>query len=162
MSESSAFIVIPCFVAPSKIHIGGTGYFVSEPVAPGQFVIAPTNIHQVLKIDELNNLPANLQAASVEWFDEHFVVSNHWDRECYMNHSFEPNCHYHLGFTIAIKPMLAGEEITVDYRFLLMEGYAAEFLDSVTNQPVIGLPFVEKMARSAEILGQIYGRPKLK
>jgi len=79
-----------------------------------------------------------------------------------MNHSFEPNCHYHLGFTIAIKPMLAGEEITVDYRFLLMEGYAAEFLDSVTNQPVIGLPFVEKMARSAEILGQIFGRPKLK
>lgn len=43
------------------------------------------------------------------------------DNARFMNHSFEPNCDDRTGVTFALRDILAGEELTCDYRVFDLE-----------------------------------------
>ncbi|WP_027390116.1 SET domain-containing protein-lysine N-methyltransferase [Chrysiogenes arsenatis] len=149
-------INIPYYVADSLIPLAGKGLFVSEKVDIGRVVVAPTHISETITLEELTAVPDHPHAeSSIRWFENHCTISPEWPDECFVNHSFTPSCLWHLGFLFAQRDLLQGEEITVDYRYLLGPEVKLPFCDSVTHQPIIGLSWAEKLLRSSETMLQI-------
>ncbi len=149
-------IIPPYRVAPSGIAGAGQGLFVTAPVARGSVIIAPDNVHTVWPESRLRTLPDDsLEVrASVRWFEQWFSITPEWSDECYVNHAFEPTGLWHLGFIFARADLVAGTEITTDYRLLLGEGEDPGFTCSVSGRPIIGLPWRDSLGDSArQLLG---------
>ncbi|OQA78851.1 MAG: SET domain protein [bacterium ADurb.Bin243] len=151
-------IMIDYEVKHSLINKAGMGIFALKDVARGTVVSAPDQIDKLYRIEEINRMPQDSveYQSCVRWFEEYYSFSNKWSDECYYNHSFEPNCLWHLGFVFSARAIAAGEEITVDYSHLLEEGEKSMFRDSKTGEHVVGLNFREAIRRSAEKLVEIY------
>lgn len=154
-------MILPSYrVAPSTIPGAGQGVFLGENVARGRIVVAPDAIPRVFRWDEVMAMPDRdaALAASVRWFEDRYTVSPEWPDECYLNHSFEANGLWHLGFVFAARDLVAGEEVTVDYRHLLGEGQEESFRDAISGQAIIGWSWRESLARStSELAGLIPG-----
>ncbi len=146
-------------VDSSRIAGAGRGVFLAEPVAAGCTLIAPDAIERVHRWPEVEAMPDAdaAKAASVRWFDESFTVSLDWPDECYINHSFNPNGLWHLGFVFAARDLHAGEELTIDYRHLLPEGEREAFLDADSGQPIVGWSGRESLRRSTAALARLLG-----
>lgn len=146
-------------VAPSRIPGAGQGVFLDQAVAAGTTLIAPDGIGQTYRWSELDALPDPdaARAASVRWFDERYTVSLDWPDECYLNHSFQPNGLWHLGFVFAARALVPGEELTIDYRHLLPEGQAEAFVDALTGTAIIGWSGRESLRRSLASLSAVLG-----
>ena len=129
-------MILPRYhIAASRIPGAGKGLFLDEAVAAGSLVTAPDDIRKVYKWTDIEALPdaAQLLPATVRWFEDRYTVSPEWPDECYINHAFEPNGLWHLGFVFALADLCAGAEITVDYRHLLAPGQREDFDDAVTG-----------------------------
>lgn len=153
-------MILPAYrVAPSTIPGAGQGVFVSEAVERGRILVAPDAIPRVFRWEEVLALPDRdaALAASVRWFEDRFTVSPEWPDECYLNHSFEPNGLWHLGFVFAARDLAAGEEVTVDYRHLLGEGQQEEFRDAVSGRAIVGWSWQESLSRSTRDLAALLG-----
>lgn len=151
-------MILPSYrVAASSIPGAGRGLFIEAPVRAGQIIVAPDAIPQVYRWDALTALPdqESVLAASVRWFEDRFTVSLDWPDECFINHDFEPNGLWHLGFVFAARDMTAGEELTVDYRHLLAEGQEEEFRDARTGQVIVGWSWAESLRRSTTALATL-------
>jgi hypothetical protein len=158
--EIFLMICIPYHVADSLIPLAGKGLFSAKSVAAGKVIIAPTHINETITLQELTSIPDHPHAdSSIRWFEDHCTVSPDWPDECYVNHSFSPSALWHLGFIFALRPLAAGEEITVDYRHLLGPNVELAFLDSITQQAIIGFSWGEKLLRSSE---QMYELAKIR
>lgn len=101
--------------------------------------------------------PAAARAASVRWFEEFYTVSLEWPDECYINHSFDPNGLWHLGFVFASRDIAQDEELTIDYRHLLPEGVAETFADADSGLPIIGWSGRESLQLSTLALARLLG-----
>lgn len=137
-------MIIPKYtIAPSQIPNAGQGVFLAEPVRRGSVIVAPDRIDQTLSHQQFELLPNGSEEinSSVRWFDGHYTVCPEWTDECYINHAFEPTGLWHLGFVFAKADLAIGTEITMDYRYILGENCSPEFIDSLTQQPIIGLPW---------------------
>ena len=148
-------MILPSYrVAPSTIPGAGQGVFITEDVARGRILVAPDAIPRVFRWDEVMAMPDRdaALAASVRWFEDRFTVSPEWPDECYLNHGFEPNGLWHLGFVFAARDLSAGEEVTVDYRHLLGEGQEEGFRDALTGREIIGWSWHESLSRSTSDL----------
>lgn len=153
-------MILPRYrVLASRIRGAGRGIFIEEPVEPGRVVIAPDAIPRVHRWSELDAMPdpAAARAASVRWFEEFYTVSLDWPDECYLNHSFEPNGLWHLGFVFAARPLRPGDELTIDYRHLLPEGEAEAFLDADSGTAIVGWSGSESLRRSTAALARLLG-----
>ncbi|MBD8526489.1 SET domain-containing protein-lysine N-methyltransferase [Pseudomarimonas arenosa] len=146
-------------VAPSRIPGAGQGIFLREPIAAGRIIVAPEGIPQVYRWDEVLAMPdqTSALAASVRWFEDRFTVTLEWPDECYINHSFQPNGLWHLGFVFAARDIEADDELTVDYRHLLGEGQREEFNDAVSGESIIGWSWEESLRRSTAELASLTG-----
>jgi hypothetical protein len=148
-------MILPSYrVAPSTIPGAGQGVFVTEAVERGRILVAPDAIPRVFRWDEVMAMPDRevALAASVRWFEDRFTVSPEWPDECYLNHCFEPNGLWHLGFVFAARDLSAGEEVTVDYRHLLGEGQEEGFRDALSGREIIGWSWHESLSRSTRDL----------
>ncbi len=153
-------MIIPVYrVEPSRIAGAGSGVFLAQAVAAGSVIVAPDAIPRVHRWAELDTMsdPAAARAASVRWFEEFYTVSLDWPDECYINHSFQPNGLWHLGFVFAAGPITPDDELTIDYRHLLPEGEAESFTDADTGQPIIGWSGRESLRRSTTDLARLLG-----
>jgi hypothetical protein len=154
-------MILPAYhVAPSTIPGAGQGVFVTEAVSRGRIVVAPDAIPRVFRWDEVMAMPDRdaALAASVRWFEDRYTVSPDWPDECYLNHSFEPNGLWHLGFVFAARDLGAGDEVTVDYRHLLGEGQEESFRDSLSGRAIVGWSWQDSLARSThELAGLLAG-----
>ena len=151
-------MILPRYrVAPSTIPGAGQGVFVEEAVPGGRILVAPDAIPQVYRWEEVMALPdrETALAASVRWFEDRFTVSPEWPDECYLNHCFEPNGLWHLGFVFAARDLAPGEEITIDYRHLLGEGQEESFRDATSGQAIIGWSWQESLSRSTRDLASL-------
>ena len=83
--------------------------------------------------------------SSIRWFEDHCTVSPEWPDDCYVNHSFEPNGLWHLGFIFALRPIAPGEEICVDYRHIIGPDVEMPFVDALTQAPIIGLSWEDSL-----------------
>lgn len=151
-------MILPRYhIGPSSIAGAGQGLFVDEPVARGRIITAPDAIPRVYTLDEVFALPdaANLLPATVRWFEDRYTVTPEWPDECYINHAFEPNGLWHLGFVFAARDLSAGDEITVDYRHLLAPGQQEEFLDAHSGQAIVGFQWRESLLASTRALADL-------
>jgi hypothetical protein len=153
-------MILPRYhIGPSTIAGAGQGLFLDEPVARGRLITAPDAIARVYTFDEINALPdaAQLLPATVRWFEDRYTVTPEWPDECYINHAFEPNGLWHLGFVFAAADLAAGAEVTVDYRHLLAPGQEEEFLDALSGERIVGFDWNESLRASTRVLSTLLG-----
>lgn len=147
-----------CFkyeVKDSLIPHSGKGLFTTETISAGKVLVAPDNINDICRVDELVDETRAL--SSVRWFEDYCSVAQHWPDECYINHSFSANSLWHLGFTIALRDIKPGEEITMDYSHLLAEGVEA-FTDSITGKTLRGLGWEQAFKTQLSLLQKAMGQ----
>jgi SET domain-containing protein len=148
-------MIIPRYtVAPSSIPFAGKGLFADEVIRKGAVIIAPDNVHTVWPEKKLREYASDSVEveSSVRWFEGYFSLTPEWSDECYVNHSFTPNAQWHLGFIFALRELQPGEEITMDYRYVIGSSEEMPFKDSVTGRAIIGLSWDECLRGSAEQL----------
>lgn len=151
-------MIIPRYkVDVSQIPFAGKGLFADGVIRKGAVIIAPDNVHTVWPEKKLREYaPDSIEVeSSVRWFEDHFSLTPEWSDECYVNHSFSPNAHWHLGFIFALREIAAGEEITMDYRYVIGSGEEMPFKDSVTGREIVGLPWEECLRASATTLATL-------
>ena len=140
-------------VNPSGIAGAGQGLFLREAVSAGRVIIAPSHIQQTVALQEILSHPDHpMSDSSIRWFEDYCTVSPDWPTECYVNHAFNPNGLWHLGFIFAARDLLPGEEITVDYRHLIGPDVVMPFRDSVTQQDIVGFSWQQSLHLSTEQL----------
>jgi len=66
----------------------------------------------------------------------------------YTNHSENPTLLYHCGILFARRDIAAGEELTVNYKYILAEGDVTSFVDADTGNLVSGLDGAEALRQS--------------
>jgi len=145
-------LIIPRYqVGPSLIPFAGKGLFADEVIRKGAVIIAPDNVHTVWPEKKLREYaPDSVEVeSSVRWFEDYFSLTPEWSDECYVNHSFTPNAQWHLGFIFALRELAAGEEITMDYRYVIGSAEEMPFKDSVTGRAIVGLSWEECLRGSA-------------
>lgn len=145
-------MILPAYrVAASRIPLAGQGLFLVGPLPRGRVIVAPDNIHTVWPEDRLRTYPEESieVRSSVRWFEDRFSLTPEWSDECYINHSFAPTALWHLGFIFALDDLTADTEITMDYRHVIGDGEQMPFLDSVTGQRIVGLPWAENLRQTA-------------
>ena len=148
-------MILPRYrIAASAIQGAGKGLFLDEIVLAGRIVAAPDAIDKTVSLAELQQQPDQMYA-SARWFEDRYTVSPEWPDECYINHSFEPNGLWHLGFVFALRDLPVGTEITVDYRHLLPPGQVEDFIDSATGERIIGLPWAESLTTTTRALARV-------
>jgi hypothetical protein len=151
-------MIIPRYkVAPSLIPFAGNGLFADEVVRKGAVIIAPDNVHTIWPEKKLRDYaPDSVEVeSSVRWFEDYFSLTPEWSDECYVNHSFTPNAQWHLGFIFALRELALGEEITMDYRYVIGSAEEMPFKDSVTGRAIIGLSWEECLRHSATVLATL-------
>lgn len=151
-------IRIPHFVAPSHIPGAGQGLFARSACAAGDVLMYPNEAHETLDRAAFLALPAEAPelASCVRWFADCYTLDRAWSVEAFLNHSFTPNCLWHLGFVFAGRPIEAGEELTIDYRLILDDGVTLDFSDSTTGEAITGFSWEEAMRRSSAALAAMF------
>lgn len=152
-----AMIIQQYRVSPSRIPGAGKGIFLERTVKRGSVIIAPTEVRNAHLFfgAAVDALPPALQSTSIRWFEDYCTIDPDWNDECYINHSFEPNGLWHLGFVFALDDLQAGTELTIDYRFLIKEGETPGFRDALTNQEIRGFSWQESLRHSTRQLQDI-------
>lgn len=151
-------LIIPLYqVSASRIPLAGKGLFAGETIRRGAVIIAPDNVHTVWPEKKLREYAADSieVESSVRWFENYFSLTPEWSDECYVNHSFTPNAQWHLGFIFAVREIAAGEEITMDYQYVIGSGEEMPFKDSVTGRSIVGLSWEECLRASAATLSAL-------
>lgn len=139
-------ITIAYRVASSTVAGAGKGFFVEEAVSAGRVLIAPTNATHTVRLAEIFSPQSHPHAeTSVVWFEDHCVVSPDFPDDFFINHSFAPNAVWHLGFVFALRDILPGEELFLDYRHLIAPGVALDFRDGATGEEIIGLAWKDSL-----------------
>lgn len=152
-------MILPRYrVAESCIPFAGKGLFVDEGVARGRVIVAPDNVHTVWPESRLRTCPADSVEvrSSVRWFEDRFSLTPEWSDECYVNHSYAPSALWHLGFVFALTDLAPGSEVTMDYRYVIGDGEAMPFQDSVTGRPIVGLPWDDCIRQTAAQLAALF------
>jgi len=144
-------ILVKYFIAPSQIFKAGKGLFLEEECPKGKVLIIPNEIQCLVSEKEIFQ-NEHLEASSIRWFEDVFSVDHEWSAESHLNHSFTPNCYWHLGFVFAARNLKKKEELTVDYSLFLGEGRESDFYDSLTQKKVIGLSWKESLKTSLQNL----------
>ena len=158
LTARAATVILPRYrIAASTIPGAGKGLFLEEPLRHGRIAIAPDAIDRTWSFAEILSDPerANLLHTSVRWFEDRYTLSPDWPDECYVNHSFEPNGLWLLGFIFAARDLEAGEELTVDYRHLLAPGQEEEFRDAYTGQAIVGYAWDESLRSGLDALRKL-------
>ena len=151
-------MILPRYrIAASRIPQAGQGLFLDQDFARGGVIIAPDNVHTVWPESRLRKFPADAAevTASVRWFEDQFSITPEWSDECYVNHSFSPNALWHLGFIFAQSDIAAGDEVTMDYRYVIGSGERMPFADSVTGHEIVGLPWAQCLRETTQTLLEI-------
>jgi hypothetical protein len=141
-------------ISDSRIPHAGQGLFATEPIATGRVIVAPDAINGTVDfayVQSLHDDHPHLRS-SVRWFEDVYTVAPDWPDECFLNHSFAANGLWHLGFVFAARNVQRGEEICIDYRFLLAPGFDIGFADALTGRRIVGYSWDENVLNSTQQL----------
>jgi hypothetical protein len=134
---------IPVQVRPSGIF--GKGLFPLERVKKGTIVRSFTTGSKIITEDEYlqaireGNYP--IIRTGTRYLGKYYTVTDDPDADLnFFNHSFSPNLLVHCGVVIAMRDIPAGEELTIDYRYLIDDTELGVYDDALTGRPIRGLP----------------------
>jgi SET domain-containing protein len=139
--------------------IFGHGCFAAEAVAKGTIVCCFTLGAKVITEEEyLEACRAEvmpLMRTGTRYAGKYFTVGNAHEPYTFINHSFEPNLLCHCGVVLARRDIGAGEEMTLDYRYLIDETDVGIYRDAKTGREIRGLPARETLLRTARQLVEL-------
>lgn len=152
-------MILPAYEVRPARHAEGKGIFLLEGVKRGRILVAPDAINKVYNGAERAALePGSPEDdACVRWFEDYHTVSTDWPDDCYVNHSFSPSGLWHLGFIFALRDLQPGDELTVDYRFLVNDNEVLPFRDAETGREIVGYTWEENLRRSTAQLAALLG-----
>lgn len=152
-------MILPAYEVRPARHAEGKGIFLLEGVKRGRILVAPDAINKVYNGAERAGLePGSPEDdACVRWFEDYHTVSTDWPDDCYVNHSFSPSGLWHLGFIFALRDLQPGDELTVDYRFLVNDNEVLPFRDAETGREIVGYTWEENLRRSTAQLAALLG-----
>jgi hypothetical protein len=145
---------VPAYEIRDAVHAHGKGVFLREAVRKGQVLVAPDAINRIYDAAERAALtPGSPEDdACVRWFESYHTVSTDWPDDCYVNHSFHPSGLWHLGFVFAMRDLAEGDEVTVDYSFLVDDNEVMPFRDAETGREIVGHTWEENLKLSTKQL----------
>jgi hypothetical protein len=147
-------MIVPPYEIRSARHAAGKGVFLAAAAKRGQILVAPDAINELYDgAARAALVPGSPEDdACVRWFEDFHTVSTDWPDECYVNHSFTPSGLWHLGFIFAVRDMQAGDEVTVDYRFVVNDNEVMPFRDAETGREIVGYTWDENLRLSTQML----------
>lgn len=147
-------MIVPSYEIRSARHAEGKGVFLKVAVKRGQILVAPDAINELYDGKARAALvPGSPEDdACVRWFEDFHTVSTDWPDDCYVNHSFNPSGLWHLGFIFAVRDLQPGDEVTVDYRFVVNDNEVMPFRDAETGREIVGYTWAENLRLSTRML----------
>lgn len=109
--------LIPTFLGPSSIH--GTGVFTAQAIPAGTLIWRlDKGVDWVFSPEEFSELPEPFYSRMWPYLytDAQGLLVLCGDNGRFMNHSDTPNCQDNDIYTWARRDIVAGEELTCDYR----------------------------------------------
>ena len=146
-------------VRPSSIF--GEGCFAAEAVAKGTIVCCFTLGAKVITEEEYLDacraevLP--LMRTGTRYAGRYFTIGNEHEPYTFINHSFDPSLLCHCGVVLARRDIPEGEEMTLDYRYLIDETDVGIYKDAPTGREIRGFPARETLLRTARQLIEVVG-----
>jgi hypothetical protein len=134
---------IPVEVRPSSIF--GKGLFPLQDVKRGTVICSFTTDSKVITEDKyLSAIQEEryvIVRTGTRYVGKYFTYTQETETDLnFFNHSFEPNLLVHCGIVIALRDIRAGEEFTIDYRYLIDDTEIGVYTDAATGRPIRGLP----------------------
>lgn len=141
-------------IMQSKINGAGLGLFAQELIPQKKIIAFPNQQHTLFSHEQMRSFSDDSieKVSSIRWFENTYSSDVEWSEESHFNHSFSPNCLWHLGFVFALRDIAPGEELTLNYEWLLDEHTKLDFLDSATGLEVCGIAYEEKIKRTTHLL----------
>ena len=149
--------------------IGGSGLFALQPIRRGTIICFFAEGGKIITEDQyvagLSSGDHDITRTGTRWAGQYFVYGGEPSPTHFINHSFDPNLLAHCGTFIARRDLAEGDELTVDYRYLLDTDVAIKtgkvdttdvglYHDSATGQEIRGFGPRESLLRSTrELLG---------
>lgn len=146
---------IPVEVRPSEIF--GKGLFPLKVVKKGTIICSFTIDSKIITEDEyLQAIRDELYPVvrtGTRYIGKYFTITDDPDAQLnFFNHSFAPNLLVHCGIVIATRDIPAGEELTIDYRYLIDDTETGVYDDAVTARPIRGLQARQTLLETARKL----------
>ncbi|QSH40042.1 SET domain-containing protein [Lentisphaerota bacterium ZTH] len=139
-----------------KKSCAGYGLFAAEDVDKGAVVgIFPMNSRLMAEEDfkeEQQKGNSKVTSTGIRYVGRLFLFRDSDQNEAFPNHSFNPSLLYHCGILFAKRRINAGDEMTVDYSYLLASSDASAFPDCNTGRKVKAVSPAECMLKSASEL----------
>lgn len=140
--------------------LNGLGLFAAEEIKKSEVVMLwAVNTFMISEKDYNEAQKSNNQImikTGCRYVDGIFLYTDvHPKLENYINHSFSPNMLYHCGICFAKQDIAVGEELTVDYRYILAVDDDNAFIDKKTSQKVDGYDSETCLLKSTEELLKI-------
>ena len=134
---------IPVQVRPSGIF--GNGLFPLDRVKRGTVVCSFTSDSKVITEDQylqaIRDEDHLIVRTGTRYVGKYFTYADDPDADLnFFNHSFAPNLLVHCGVVLAMRDIPAGEELTIDYRYLIDDTETGVYNDALTGRPIRGLP----------------------
>jgi hypothetical protein len=145
------------FIGNSTIPNAGTGLFAGEDIRKCDVVMIWSMECFIISEQDYNEEQKKGNKVMIDtgarFVDGYFLYTDTKPRlENHVNHSFDSNMLYHCGVCFAKKDILKGEELTVDYRYVLAKGDAARFVDTTTGATVDGVDSLTCLKETTEDL----------
>jgi len=128
-------------VRPSTIF--GKGLFPKQDVLRGTVICSFTiDSALITEAEYLAAIQENRYAVvrtGTRYVGKHFTHTEEPDSDLnFFNHSFDPNLLVHCGIVIALRDIPSGEELTIDYRYLIDDTEIGVYNDAESGQPIRG------------------------
>ena len=130
-------------VRPSTIF--GNGLFPLAEVKRGTIVCSFTTDAKIITEDQylqaINDDRRLVIRTGTRYVGKYFTFTDEPDADLnFFNHSFTSNMLVHCGVAIALRDIPAGEELTIDYRYLIDDTELGVYNDAATGRPIRGFP----------------------
>lgn len=159
--EASPALRISVEVRPSSLPGAGRGIFALDSAPAGAFLgMDFCNPKRITPEDQVLDLPPEIRMYSWRQIEHVCFAANpdHRAAADLMNHSFEPNIHWHLGHYFAAKEIQKDDELLLDYRHLLSPLWNNRLKDAATGQPVNGWEWRDAILDSCRTMIEILER----
>ena len=144
-----------------KSDIAGLGLFAGEDIPKGSVIAlwCPDVGHGTRTLEEYLDEKFHDRAFHMtccRWLDNLFVYGDEVREDGYVNHSFDPSMLYYLGVCFARKEIKKGDELTINFEYILTDNDPWSFVDSRTGKKVDGMTSEQYYKDAAQKLWEVF------